>query len=77
MDSVESKLENVQHLMQEAKATKDAEKSQNVSLQDRLEMWDINLKELSRGIQLIRDKQVDLLVLCKARLPGFQRMELY
>ena len=54
LDSVETKLEGVSLSLK--KATQ-IEMDREVSLKDRLEVWDKSLKEMSRGIQVIRDKQ--------------------
>ena len=54
LDAVESKLEGVSLSLKNASQV---EMDREVSLKDRLEMWDKSLKEMSRGIQVIRDKQ--------------------
>lgn len=51
---METKLEGVS---QSLKNVSQIEMDREVSLKDRLEMWDKSLKEMSRGIQVIRDKQ--------------------
>ena len=51
---METKLEAVDARLHDAKET---EKTQGLGLQDRLEVWDKSLKDMHRGIQLIRDKQ--------------------
>lgn len=54
LDSLETKLEGVSLSLKNATQV---EMDREVSLKDRLEMWDKSLKEMSRGIQVIRDKQ--------------------
>ncbi len=51
---METKLEGVSLSLKNATQV---EMDREVSLKDRLEMWDKSLKEMSRGIQVIRDKQ--------------------